>query len=284
LTDNFCTSCRNCQAVTPTVRSIRHIEHGAAKNETDERESRRTRQRARISSADTTVSFLYLEQAVFQLPRSTQKCSVQTCRSFFSPHLLSYQRNATEAEQWSANWLDSWKDTEGQCLRCLCPILPPSVRTLFSLQHCSVLTVYPIGTRKYSPISASDDFIVIDRGSSCWDHLLFQIGFDWSWAEIQAPRHHVLIQSDHRDAICWRIFVENTKDGWYLSLQMQHCSGTPCTLHIYVLIVLHPAWSINVVLFQLLEWQKYAAFPVCLSAQACGRQDTMSKSWGLFCK
>lgn len=39
-------------------------------------------------------------------------------------------------------------------------------------------------------------------------------------------------------------------------------------LHIYVLIALQPAQSINVALFQLLEWHKYAMFPVSSGVHA----------------
>lgn len=39
-------------------------------------------------------------------------------------------------------------------------------------------------------------------------------------------------------------------------------------LHIYVLIALQPARSINVALFQLLEWHKYAMFPVSSGVHA----------------
>lgn len=57
------------------------------------------------------------------------------------------------------------------------------------------------------------------------------------------------------------IFAVDTKDGWHLSLLILHSGDTISTLHICVLIVLQPAWSINVAPFQLLGWHKYAMFP-----------------------
>lgn len=73
----------------------------------------------------------------------------------------------------------------------------------------------------------------------------------------QTPRRREWIHSDRRDAA----------GSLPSTLKMAGtCLGTTaaplCTMHIYVLIALRPARSINVLLFQLPEWQKYEMLPV----------------------
>lgn len=73
----------------------------------------------------------------------------------------------------------------------------------------------------------------------------------------QTPRHQEWIHSDRCDAA----------GSLPSTLKMAGtCLGTTaaplCTMHIYVLIALQPARSINVLLFQLPEWQKYEMLPV----------------------
>lgn len=56
------------------------------------------------------------------------------------------------------------------------------------------------------------------------------------------------------------------------------------TLHIYVLIVLQPARPINVALFQLLEWRKYAMFPVSSAAYLCAGMQQVRKDGAQSCR
>lgn len=193
LTDNSCTSVEIARRQTGTVRPISQIEHRTAKNEADERESKCLARHVRRPESVQQTGLCQLSLSGAHWCCSCLRANKAPCSDMQNVFHTSFHIKEIKQEdiQWSLNHLI--------CKRPLSIKNGTLIKTFLS-------KVYHITCEFF------------------YNRLLFQIVFSWGCAEIQAPGHHVWIQSDHRDAMCCRIFVVNTKDGWHLS---RRNSGTP---------------------------------------------------------
>lgn len=229
LTDNSCTSVEIARRQTGTVRSISQIEHRTAKNEADERESKCLARHVRRPESVQQTGLCQLSLSGAHWCCSCLRANKAPCSDMQNVFHTSFHIKEIKQEdiQWSLNHLI--------CKRPLSIKNGTLIKTFLS-------KVYHI---------TCEFFYITDY---CFRLFSAEVVLKFKPLDIMYESSLITVMPCAAGSLSSTLKMAGTCLG---------ATAVPlCTLHIYVLIALQPARSINVVLFQLLEWQKYEMFPV----------------------